>query len=55
VFELIKKLKESGFKIIGYCGHTNVTFARKAKEEGVNFVATNSSVVSHFNEIIKAV
>ncbi len=55
VFELIKKLKEGGFKIIGYCGHTNVILARKAKKEGVNFVATNSSIVSHFDEIINAV
>ena len=55
VFEIIKELKENGFKIIGYCGHTNVQLAQRAKDEGVNFVATNSSIVSHFDEIIKAV
>ncbi len=54
VFDLIEKLKEN-FKIVGYCGHTNVNLARRAKDAGVNFVATNSSIVSHFEEIIKAV
>ncbi len=53
--QLCKDLKENGFKIIGYCGHTKVDLARSAKEVGVDFVATNSSVISHFDEILNGV
>ncbi len=55
VFDLINKLKGSNFKIIGYCGHTKVDLAKKAKEMGVNFVATNGSIVSHLEEILQGV
>ncbi|NPA51279.1 MAG: hypothetical protein GXO22_00095 [Aquificae bacterium] len=53
--ELIDKLKKDNFKIIGYCGHTRIDLAQKAKDKGANFIATNSSIISHFEEIIKGV
>ena len=50
VFHVIKNL--NNFKIIGYCSHNKINLAKKEKEYGVNFIATNSSIVHNFDEIL---
>ena len=49
-FDIIKNL--DNVKTIGYCSHNKINLVKKAKESGVNFVATNSSIVHNFDEIL---
>ncbi len=51
VFDIVKNL--NNVKTIGYCSHNKIDLAKKAKEYGVNFIATNSSIVHNFDEILK--
>lgn len=52
-FEIIPKLKEKNIKVIGYCGHTRTDLAKKAKELGVDFVATNGMITSQLPQIVE--
>ncbi len=51
ITELLKDLKN--YKTIGYCNYRKIDLAKETKEIGINFVATNSSIVLNFDEIIK--
>ena len=55
VFELIPKIKEKNVKVVGYCGHTRTDLAGKAKEIGVDFVATNGMITSQLPQILEGI
>ncbi len=50
--ELIKELKEKGAKVIGYCGHKNLTLIEEAKKLGVDEVVPNSSVAGDLKTLL---
>jgi len=52
-FDIIPNLKKRNIKVIGYCGHTRTDLAKKAKEVGVDFVATNGMITSQLLQIIE--
>ncbi len=53
VSQIIQILKNKGIKTIGYCDFRKKDLAVKAKTLGVSFVATNTSIIHNFSEILK--
>jgi len=53
--EISKELKEKGIKVIGYCGHKNLSLMQEAKNLGVDLVVPNSQVVANLANILHEV
>lgn len=53
--EISKELKEKGIKVIGYCGHKNLSLMQEAKNLGVDLVVPNSQVAANLANILHEV
>jgi DNA-binding response OmpR family regulator len=53
ISKIIPLIKSKNIKIIGYCDFRKKDLALKSKQLGANFIATNTSIVHNFLEILK--
>lgn len=47
--EVIKTIKQSGAKVIAYCGHKRIDLIQRAKELGADMVVPNSQIIQAGN------
>ncbi|GAB6065442.1 hypothetical protein JCM9492_05340 [Aquifex pyrophilus] len=51
-FEVLKELKEKGAKVIGYCGHKNISLIEEARKLGADEVVPNSRIAGDLRTLL---
>ena len=51
--DILTELKEKGIKVVGYCGHKNLTLIQKAQRLGADLVVPNSQIIENLRDILE--